>query len=82
MIGDNFLDFFITTCYRYHESSKNVAMDSTSRSEMDFNSLLSDAISNVDTLRHLQFQRKNDGGRKKGSRGPQAKVVKQALSSP
>ena len=54
-------------------------MDSTSSSEMDSNSLLSDAMSNVDMLRQMQFQCKNRCGHKKGSHGLQAKVVKWKL---
>ncbi len=49
----------------------------------DFDNLLANAISSVDTLRHLQFQRKNDNPNKgkRKTRGPSPKVVSLKLKS-
>ena len=39
MIGENCLNFFITTCYRYQGSSENVTMDLTWSNKIYFNTI-------------------------------------------
>ncbi len=62
----------------YMCNSANAKMDEASCD--DFDNLLLSAISNVDALRHMEFQKKNDTKKKSNSRrGPKATVVKLKL---